>query len=633
MVPSTNSASRFLGYLNAYIPLILLASFCALIIAIGELGYVHILADTIDALKLIEVHDFDQNPLTVYYFQLKSQVLIGSGGESSNPFFSWFGGYTFELSNKKQALHLVVKILVWIFGLVLLKGSFAYLSDFLMRLVGLKMIIRFRNELYQKMVLAPLGTVSEYRSGDLLSRLTDDVRSLQATVGSTASVIRASIYVPVFITVMLLRNFRLTILALLVLPPLGYVINRFGQRIRRTSRDVQKRTADLSSQVKETLNSLPIIKCFSAEEKEIERFADTTTRQYHPAMRRIRLSAMLPPLIEVVSVIGISTVFGLGCWQVIQGNLTTGWFIGYISMISLMFKPLRTIGQFNTIFQQSVASAERIFQVLDFPSERDGNVPLKPPSGGGIKSRAVVFDNISFGYNQEELVLHDINLKAEAGQTIALVGTSGSGKTSLVNLIPRFYNPSRGRILIDGQDISNLQLRSLRQEIAVVTQNPILFDGTIMENVAYGRSTATDQEIIAACIVANADGFIRDFPKGYQSRISENGQNLSGGEKQRLAIARAILKNSRILLLDEATSSLDSESETSIQSALSELMGQRTTFVIAHRLSTIVNADQILVVDKGRITERGQHSELLQKKGQYARLHRMSLNNISAGSE
>ena len=187
--------------------------------------------------------------------------------------------------------------------------------------------------------------------------------------------------------------------------------------------------------------------------------------------------------------------------------------------------------------------------------------------------------------------------------------------------------------MIDGQDISNLQLRSLRQEIAVVTQNPILFDGTIMENVAYGRSTATDQEIIAACIVANADGFIRDFPKGYQSRISENGQNLSGGEKQRLAIARAILKNSRILLLDEATSSLDSESETSIQSALSELMGQRTTFVIAHRLSTIVNADQILVVDKGRITERGQHSELLQKRGQYARLHQVSLNNISAGSE
>ncbi|MEE2911501.1 MAG: ABC transporter ATP-binding protein [Candidatus Poribacteria bacterium] len=629
MVPSTNSARRFLGYLKAYIPLILLAGFCVLIIAIGELGYVHILADTIDALKLIEVHDFDQKPLTVYYFQLKSPVLIGADGESSNPFLSWFGGYTFELSNKKQALHLVVKILVWIFGLVLLKGSFAYLSDFLMRLVGLKMIIRFRNELYQKMVLAPLGTVSEYRSGDLLSRLTDDVRSLQATVGSTASVIRASIYVPVFITVMLLRNFRLTILALLVLPPLGYLINRFGQRIRRTSRDVQKRTADLSSQVKETLNSLPIIKCFGAEGKEIERFADTTTRQYRPAMKRIRLSAMLPPLIEVVSVIGISTVFGLGCWQVIQGNLTTGWFIGYISMISLMFKPLRTIGQFNTIFQQSVASAERIFQVLDFPSERDGNVPLKSPSGGGLKSGEVVFDNVSFGYNQEELVLHDINLKAEAGQTIALVGISGSGKTSLVNLIPRFYNPSRGRILIDGQDISNLQLRSLRQEIAVVTQSPILFDGTIMENVAYGRSTATEQEIIAACTVANADGFIREFSKGYQSTISENGQNLSGGEKQRLAIARAILKNSRILLLDEATSSLDSESETSIQSALSELMGQRTTFVIAHRLSTIVNADQILVVDKGRIIERGQHSELLQKKGQYAQLHRMSPNNIS----
>ena len=618
-------AHRFLGYLKSYRLLIFSASFCALMIAIGELGYVHILADTIDALKLIEIHDFDQHSLTVHYFQLKDTVLAGTE-ESSKPLFTWFDGFTFKLVNKNHALRLVGTILIWLFGLVLLKGFFAYLSDFLMRCVGLKLIIRFRNELYQKMVLAPLGTLSEYHSGDLLSRLTDDVRSLQMAVSSTAGVVRASIYVPVFITVMLVRSFRLTILALLVLPPLGYLINRFGQRIRHTSREVQERTADLSSQVKETLNNLAIIKCFNTEAKEIKRFADTTTHQYRPAMKRIRLSAMMSPLIEVISVIGISTVFGLGCWQVIEGRLSTGWFIGYITMISLMFKPLRTIGQFNTVFQQSLASAERIFHVLDFPLEYGGQLSFKSSQTKRVKSGEVVFDNVSFSYKPNKIVLHNINLKAEAGQTIALVGISGGGKTSLLNLIPRFYDPIQGRILINGQNISNLQLDSLRQEIAIVTQNPILFDGTVLENVSYGKSTATEQEVISACIVANADGFIQNLPHGYQSQIGENGQNLSGGERQRLAIARAVLKNPRILLLDEATSSLDNEAENLIQQALTKLMSKRTTFVIAHRLSTIISADQILVVDNGRITERGQHHDLLQKKGQYARLHQLRPN-------
>ena len=623
-----HSGARFLHYLKSYTFLILLATFCALVIAVGELGYVHILADTIDALKLIERHNFDQNPLTVHYFQL-NVIGIDNTLNVQKSAISFFNGLTFSITTQKEALRLVGIVLGWILGLVLIKGVFAYLNDFLMRCVGLKLIVRLRNELYHKMVMAPLGTLHQYRLGDLLSRLTDDVRSLQAAIGSTASVVRALIYVPVFVLVMLVRSFSLTIFALLVLPPLGYLINRFGQRIRHTSREIQQQTADLSSQVKETLTGIEIIKSFRAESKEMQKFTNTTQQQYRLSMQRTRLSAMLPPLVEIISVIGISTVFGLGCWQVIEGRLSTGWFIGYISMISLMFKPLRTIGQFNIVLQQSLASAERIFQILDFSEEKDGSVELHAtfPSSefATTKSGQVVFRNVSFRYRSGELVLHDINLEAGSGETVALIGSSGSGKTSLINLIPRFITPFEGQILIDGQDISDLTLDSLRQQISIVTQETILFDGTVLENIGYGNPNATETEAIAASVAANADKFIQRMPKGYQTQIRENGRNLSGGEKQRIAIARAMLKDPQILLLDEATSNLDNESEALVQASLADLMVGQTTFVIAHRLSTVVNASQILVLDQGKIVEHGTHHTLLQQGGRYAQQYQLGL--------
>lgn len=623
-----HSGARFLHYLKSYTFLILLATFCALAIAVGELGYVHILADTIDALKLIERHNFAQNPLTVHYFQLNA-IGIDNTLNVQKSAISFFNGLTFSITTQKEALRLVGIVLGWILGLVLIKGVFAYLNDFLMRCVGLKLIVRLRNELYHKMVMAPLGTLHQYRLGDLLSRLTDDVRSLQAAIGSTAGVVRALIYVPVFVVVMLVRSFSLTIFALLVLPPLGYLINRFGQRIRHTSREIQQQTADLSSQVKETLTGIEIIKSFRTESKEMQRFTDTTQQQYRLSMQRTRLSAMLPPLVEIISVIGISTVFGLGCWQVIEGRLSTGWFLGYISMISLMFKPLRTIGQFNIVLQQSLASAERIFQILDFSEEKDGSVELHATSPSSefatTKSGQVVFRNVYFRYRSGEVVLHDINLEAGSGETVALIGSSGSGKTSLINLIPRFITPFEGQILIDGQDISDLTLDSLRQQISIVTQETILFDGTVLENIGYGNPDATETEVIAASVAANADKFIQRMPKGYQTQIRENGRNLSGGEKQRIAIARAMLKDPQILLLDEATSNLDNESEALVQASLADLMVGQTTFVIAHRLSTVVNASQILVLDQGQIVEHGTHHTLLQQGGRYAQQYQLGL--------
>ena len=623
-----HSGARFLHYLKSYTFLILLATFCALAIAVGELGYVHILADTIDALKLIERHNFAQNPLTVHYFQLNA-IGIDNTLNVQKSAISFFNGLTFSITTQKEALRLVGIVLGWILGLVLIKGVFAYLNDFLMRCVGLKLIVRLRNELYHKMVMAPLGTLHQYRLGDLLSRLTDDVRSLQAAIGSTAGVVRALIYVPVFVVVMLVRSFSLTIFALLVLPPLGYLINRFGQRIRHTSREIQQQTADLSSQVKETLTGIEIIKSFRTESKEMQRFTDTTQQQYRLSMQRTRLSAMLPPLVEIISVIGISTVFGLGCWQVIEGRLSTGWFLGYISMISLMFKPLRTIGQFNIVLQQSLASAERIFQILDFSEEKDGSVELHATSPSSefatTKSGQVVFRNVYFRYRSGEVVLHDINLEAGSGETVALIGSSGSGKTSLINLIPRFITPFEGQILIDGQDISDLTLDSLRQQISIVTQETILFDGTVLENIGYGNPDATETEAIAASVAANADKFIQRMPKGYQTQIRENGRNLSGGEKHRIAIARAMLKDPQILLLDEATSNLDNESEALVQASLADLMVGQTTFVIAHRLSTVVNASQILVLDQGQIVEHGTHHTLLQQGGRYAQQYQLGL--------
>ena len=623
-----HSGARFLHYLKSYTFLILLATFCALAIAVGELGYVHILADTIDALKLIERHNFAQNPLTVHYFQLNA-IGIDNTLNVQKSAISFFNGLTFSITTQKEALRLVGIVLGWILGLVLIKGVFAYLNDFLMRCVGLKLIVRLRNELYHKMVMAPLGTLHQYRLGDLLSRLTDDVRSLQTAIGSTAGVVRALIYVPVFVVVMLVRSFSLTIFALLVLPPLGYLINRFGQRIRHTSREIQQQTADLSSQVKETLTGIEIIKSFRTESKEMQRFTDTTQQQYRLSMQRTRLSAMLPPLVEIISVIGISTVFGLGCWQVIEGRLSTGWFLGYISMISLMFKPLRTIGQFNIVLQQSLASAERIFQILDFSEEKDGSVELHATSPSSefatTKSGQVVFRNVYFRYRSGEVVLHDINLEAGSGETVALIGSSGSGKTSLINLIPRFITPFEGQILIDGQDISDLTLDSLRQQISIVTQETILFDGTVLENIGYGNPDATETEAIAASVAANADKFIQRMPKGYQTQIRENGRNLSGGEKQRIAIARAMLKDPQILLLDEATSNLDNESEALVQASLADLMVGQTTFVIAHRLSTVVNASQILVLDQGQIVEHGTHHTLLQQGGRYAQQYQLGL--------
>ena len=595
--------SRFAKYLSPHLGSIVLAVVCALLIAFCEAGYIHILADTIDALKLIETRRFEEGPIQIQYFH----------------FEEGFNGLEITITDASDAFRLIGWILAGILTLVVVKGGFTYCNDYLMARVGYQMITRVRNELYARILFAPLGTLKAHRTGDLMARITDDVRTWQYAIGSTANTIRAAVCIPVFVSVMLFRSVQMTVLALLVFPLLAHLINRFGRRIRGTSSEIQQQTADISSQLKETLFGLKIIKSFTAEETERNRFVKTNKGQYRAAIRRVRLTAMLPPLVELISAIGIATVFGLGCWQVVQGKLTTGWFIGYIGIVSLMFKPIKTIGLFNNVLQQSLASAERIFYVLDFEREAyKRKKQLKLPSVHG----EVEFRDVSFGYEHEPVVRH-ISFYAKPGEVVALVGRSGSGKTTLLNLLSRFYEVDSGEILIDGIPASEVALADLRRHIAIVPQDTILFDGTVMENIIYGAPTATREGAIEAAKQANAHDFIIQMPKEYDTQIGESGAKLSTGQQQRLSIARAILKDSPILVLDEATSALDSQSEVLVQASLKNLMQGRTTFVIAHRLSTVVHANKILVLNSGEIVENGTHQELLANRGLYQKLCQM----------
>lgn len=610
--------ARFARYHTPYTGSILLAMACALVVAVCDLGAIQIFADTVNALKGIDGNSFSE-PISIRYFQFQRDGLLA------------FDGFEISLANANDAL----KVFLWLLGgvliLVFIKGFFVYGNDYVMAQVGHKLAFRLRNALYQRVVSAPLGTLREERSGDLMTRITDDVRVWQTLVAAMANIIRATVLVPLFLSVMLIKSFKLTLFVLLVLPLLAYLITSIGARIRTASTEIQQQSADIYSQLKETLFGIKIIKSFTAEQAETERFRSITQSQYCSAMQRARFAALLPPIIEWLSALGIAIVFGLGCWQVIIGQLSIGWFIGYIAMVGLMFKPIKTIGNVNSALQQCLASAERIFYLLDFgPETQDRNAThnlATKKMENGLKLQnvrgAVTFENVSFSYRQSATaasVIKNVTFEAKSGEVVALVGPSGSGKTTLLNLLLRFYEVNSGRILIDDIPIKEVNLASLRQNIALVPQDTFLFDGTILENIGYGCPNATDAAIIGAAKRANAHDFITKTPESYTTLTGEAGMKLSGGEQQRLSIARAILKDAPILVLDEATSSLDTQSEALIQESLANLMEGRTSFIIAHRLSTVVRADKILVIKDGEILETGTHKTLLAKGGLYQKL-------------
>ena len=619
--PAHQTLPRFAGYHTPYLGSIFLAMACALVDALCNLVALQIFADTLNGLATVGGNLFNE-PVSIRYFQREGMFA--------------FEGFEIRLANEGDALKVFLWLLGGVLALVFIKGFFVYGNDYVMARVGHKLTFRLRNALYQRIVSAPIGVLREERSGDLMARITDDVRVWQNLIAALANIIRAIVLVSVFVTVMLLTSVKLTLFVLVVLPALAYLITFIGSRIRSASTEIQQQSARIYSQLKETLFGIKIIKSFTAEHAEVERFRAITQDQYRSAMQRARFAALLPPTIEWLGALGVATAFGLGCWQVITGQLSHGWLISYIMMVSWMFKPIKTIGNVNSALQQCLASAERIFYILDFGHEAHRQNGARSPVIQAAEREstlqnvqgAVTFQNVSFSYTapaRASTVIKNVTFEAKPGEVVALVGPSGSGKTTLLNLLLRFYEVNSGKILIDDTPISEVNVAALRQNIAFVPQDTFLFDGTIAENIRYGCPDATDDAMITAAKRANAHEFIMKTSEGYATQTGEAGMKLSGGEQQRLSIARAILKDAPILVLDEATSSLDTHSEALIQESLANLMAGKTSFIIAHRLSTIVRADKILVIKDGEILETGTHAALLAKGGLYQKLCAMQL--------
>ena len=502
------------------------------------------------------------------------------------------------------------------------KGLGAYLSSFLMADVGQRVVRDLRNRLFRHTLDQSAAFFARRTSGQLVSRITNDVNQVQGVVSDTiADLIRESLSVAVLIATMFYRDWRLALIVLTSAPLVIYPLVRLGQRVRKTSRRGQEDLEHVTHIATEALAGHRIVKAFGAEAREGDRFNRATQLLYRTNMRITSALSALPPTMELIGGAAAVAAFWYGSHRIQEQTLTVGQFTSFLTAAFMVYTPIKKLSRVNASIQQAIAAAQRIFEMLDTHSEvRDKpGAPALPQVKAGVE-----FRNVGFAYDDEpdHFVLRGVSFSVQAGQVVALVGLSGAGKTTLVNLIPRFYDVTEGAVLIDGTDVRDVSLASLRSQTALVTQETVLFDDSIAANIAYGLPGATRERIVAAAKAAHADEFIQRLPEGYDARIGERGQRLSGGQRQRLAMARAIVKDSPLLVLDEATSALDAESEQLVQDALANLMQNRTTFVIAHRLSTVRRADMIIALDKGRVAEIGTHDELVGRPdGVYAKLY------------
>jgi subfamily B ATP-binding cassette protein MsbA len=521
---------------------------------------------------------------------------------------------------EQKDMQMLVLIPLVIIAVFVIKGVSAYGSGYLLSYVGQNIIRHLRNRLYNHIQDLPMAFFQRQKTGDLMSRVTNDVALVSAMF--TAAVTRSvrdgfSIIGLIAVTFFLIP--KLAVFTFIVFPIAVYPLYYFGRKIRRVRRGVQEAWADINAFLHETFTGTKIVKAFGMEAHEKKRFAQKSGRIFRLEMKENKVREMSSPLMELLGGLGIGFIMWYGGRQVIAGTYSFGTFMSFLTAVGLMYQPLKKISRLNNAIQRGMAAIDRIYEILEKKSdlvEAASPVDIQPGS------HRIAFENVSFKYDRD-LVLKNINLKVETGEIIALVGVSGGGKTSLVNLIPRFFDPTEGRLLIDDVDIRRISIEALRSQIALVTQEPILFNDTVRNNIAYGMLEASEQEIEAAARAAYAFEFIKSFPDGFNTSIGELGGRLSGGQRQRICIARALLKNAPILILDEATSSLDSESEVLVQKALGNLMKGRTTFVIAHRLSTIGNADRIIVIVDGRIVEEGRHDDLLGLQQEYHKLYQL----------
>ncbi|HVZ80356.1 MAG TPA: ABC transporter ATP-binding protein [bacterium] len=521
------------------------------------------------------------------------------------------------------------------FAAALLRALTSYGQDYLNRYLGQRVVQRLRNDLYTHFLKLPMSFFNVHRTGGLAARITSDVQVLQdSLINVVGQVMNSGLMVLGLAGLLIYLDWQLAAMALVVFPLALYPIYRYGRKIRQASGEGQTVLSDLNAQIHETLAGIRVVKGFAMEPHERRKFQETNDKFFSVTMRANRAYAASSPIVETIGTLALLVLILWMAYRALyQGNLTVGDFISFLGATFTLYPNLKSFNGLWGHLQQSLASAERCFDILDTV---DPMVDAKDAVEAKPLKKTIEFRKVSFEYVKGHPVLRDISFEVRKGEVVALVGPSGGGKSTLADLIPRFYQPTSGQVLWDGKDLSHLKLASLRAQVGIVTQETILFHDSILKNIAYGRPGASFWDVQEAAKAAYAKEFIENTPQGFNTLIGERGIKLSGGQRQRLAIARALLKNPPVLILDEATSALDTESERLVQKALEELMGHRTTLVIAHRLSTVRRADRILVVDKGRIVEQGKHGVLLAKGGLYARLYKMQFRDTArmrAGAE
>lgn len=571
---------RILSYIKPYMHRLIFAMFCTIMAAAGNLYIPWIIKDMID------------------------EVLADKNGTMLN----W--------------------IAASIIAIFVVRGLFWYGQNYLMSYVGQSVIIDIRAAVFKKLQRLSVSFYDKNKTGTIMSYVTNDVNALQsAMVENTIEMITEGFILIGSVVAMIYLDWRLTLFTVCTFPVVLWFMEFFGKKIRKTGGRIQECTADITSVLQESVASARVIKSFVREDYEVDRFDVENRANFRANMKNAQLMATLTPVVELVAVIGVTMIIWYGGNNVINGTITAGSLVAFLTYAVNISNPIKRLTRVIGNIQKALAAAQRVFMIIDMPEEIAESRDAKqlPEVSGKVE-----FQNVSFAYDDKGNVITDLSFSVKPGEVIAIVGPSGAGKSTIANLLPRFYDVNKGDIKIDGHSVREVTLDSLREQVGIVPQETMLFNGSVYNNILYGRLDATKEEIEAAAKAANAHDFIMQLTDGYETKLGDRGVNLSGGQRQRIAIARAILKNPRILILDEATSALDTESERVVQEALDRLMVGRTSFVIAHRLSTVKNADKILVLEKGNLVESGTHDELLALDGLYAHLYKIQYRNKEA---
>ena len=560
-----------------------------------------------------------------YLHRLSLAILCTVMASACNLYLPWIIKDVVDKVLVQKDTFMLYVIAISIIVIFIIRGLFFYGQSYLMSWVGQKVVIDIRSEIFRKLQRLSMSFYDKNKTGTIMSYVTNDVAALQtAMVEKAVELVTEGLILVGSIVAMLWLDWKLTLFTFCTFPAVLWCMDYFGKKIRKNGGEIQECTAELTSVLQETVSSARVIKSFVREEYETDRFDNQNKENFYANMKNIKLNSLLTPVVEFVAAVGVTIVMWYGGRSVIDGDITAGALVAFLVYAVNIANPIKRLTKVAASIQKALAAGDRVFGVLDLPEDIKElpNAKVLPPVQGKVE-----FDNVKFSYNPEEEVLNGLSFTVNPGEVTAIVGPSGAGKSTIASLLPRFYDVTGGDIRIDGCSIKDVTLDSLRGQVGIVPQETMLFNGSVYDNILYGRLDATEEEVYAAAKAANADEFIRQLPQGYATMLGDRGVNISGGQRQRIAIARAILKNPRILILDEATSALDTESERVVQEALDRLMIGRTSFVIAHRLSTIKNADKILVLEHGALVETGTHDELLAQNGLYAHLYQIQYRN------